>query len=83
MFPRLTITVLRMLIFCVAWLAPVTADAYIGPGAGISAIGSLLVPIAAVLVAIVGFIWFPMKRLMKNRRKVPSEAVNKGAAVNS
>ena len=74
---------MRLLTFCIAWLAPVTAHAYIGPGAGISAIGSLLALIAAVLLAIVGFVWFPMKRLMKNRRKVASEALNRGAADSS
>ena len=61
-------TVLRTSIFCAAWLAPAAAHAYIGPGAGISAIGSLLVLIAVVLLSIVGFVWYPVKRLMKNRR---------------
>jgi len=73
-------SVLRAIAFCLAWLAPATAHAYIGPGAGISAIGSLLALIAAVLLAIVGFVWFPMKRLMKGRRKAQSEAMNEGAA---
>jgi hypothetical protein len=44
------------------------AQAYIGPGAGLSAIGSLLALVAAVLLAIVGFIWYPMKRILRRRR---------------
>ncbi len=70
-------TVLRTLIFCAAWLAPTAAHAYIGPGAGISAIGSLLVLIAVVLLSIVGFVWYPVKRLMKNRRAARRETAEK------
>jgi len=71
------IAVLRTLVFCLAWLAPDSAHAYIGPGAGISAIGSLLTLIAAVLLAIVGFVWYPVKRLLKSRRKGRAEAAKK------
>lgn len=48
-------------------LSPVPAFAYIGPGAGISAIGTLVAVIGALLLAIVGFVWYPLKRLMKGR----------------
>lgn len=43
--------------------------AYLGPGAGLSAIGSLLALVAAVLFAIVGFLWFPIKRFLIYRKK--------------
>lgn len=46
---------------------PLAAAAYVGPGAGLSALGSLLALIAAVLVAIAGFIWYPVKRLLRKR----------------
>jgi ABC-type nickel/cobalt efflux system permease component RcnA len=46
-------------------LAPTVAVAYIGPGAGLSAIGSLLALVAAVLVALIGFVWYPIKRLLR------------------
>lgn len=48
------------------------AHAYIGPGAGISAIGSLLALLGAVFLAIVGFLWYPIKRLVK-RKKTDSQ----------
>jgi hypothetical protein len=73
-------TVTRTLLFCAAWLAPSVAHAYVGPGAGITAIGSLVVLIAAVLLAIFGFVWYPVKRLMKSRRKARAEAEKDGAA---
>jgi hypothetical protein len=50
-------------------LAPSAAYAYIGPGAGISAIGSLLALLAAIAAAIFGFLWYPIKRLLSRRRK--------------
>jgi hypothetical protein len=41
------------------------AEAYLGPGAGLSAIGSVVSVISAVFLAIAGFIWYPIKRLFK------------------
>ena len=48
-------------------LSPDMVAAYIGPGAGISAFGSLLALAAALFLAIVGFLWYPLKRLLKYR----------------
>ena len=73
----MTINALRVLVLCAVWLTPSAAHAYVGPGAGISAIGSLLALIAAVLMSIVGFVWYPMKRLIKYRNKVRAEAAAK------
>lgn len=44
------------------------AYAYVGPGAGLSAIGSLLALGLALLVAFIGFIWYPLKRLRQKRK---------------
>lgn len=47
-----------------------SAEAYIGPGAGITAIGTVIALIGAILLAIVGFVWYPIKRLLaKNKKK--------------
>jgi len=43
--------------------APEVAQAYGGPGSVISGIGAFLAAVAAVLAALFGFIWFPLKRL--------------------
>jgi hypothetical protein len=48
---------------------PTFAAAYIGPGLGLSAIGSLLALLAAIIVAIFGFLWYPIKRIMKKNEK--------------
>lgn len=44
-------------------MSPDFTLAYGGPGSVISGIGTLLAAIAAVLAALFGFIWFPLKRL--------------------
>lgn len=48
-----------------AWAAP--AQAYMGPGAGLSAIGSFLSLVAAIFFAIVGLVWYPVRRLLRKR----------------
>jgi hypothetical protein len=48
-----------------ALLVPGVADAYIGPGVGISAIGSFFALLGAIVFAIIGFIWYPIKRLIR------------------
>jgi len=45
------------------------AWAYIGPGAGLSAIGSILAFLGAVILLIIGFFWYPVKKLIKRVRK--------------
>lgn len=50
------------------------AFAYIGPGAGLTAIGSFIALTVAILVAIVGFLWFPIKRMLTKRSE--TEATN-------
>lgn len=52
----------------------IAAEAYIGPGAGLGAIGTVLAFFGAILLAIVGFVWYPIKRLLKKKKK------NKGKA---
>jgi hypothetical protein len=56
----------------VFWLAlallPVTAQAYVGPGAGAGAIAVVLGILSAIFFAFVGIIWYPIKRLMRGRK---------------
>jgi membrane protease YdiL (CAAX protease family) len=50
-------------------ISPEPAQAYIGPGGGISALGALLALLAAVVLAVIGFLWYPIKRLLRRRRE--------------
>lgn len=47
-------------------LAPL-AEAYIGPGSGISVIGSLLGLLATVLIALGAIALFPFRKMMKKK----------------
>jgi hypothetical protein len=65
------------------------AFAYVGPGAGLSAIGAFLALIMGLILAFVGFIWYPVKRLLRKgnapgasasepRQKPHAESVEEG-----
>ena len=45
------------------------AQAYMGPGAGLAFIGSLIALIVAVFVGLFGLVWYPVKRLIRMRRR--------------
>ncbi|MCA0998772.1 hypothetical protein [Alloyangia pacifica] len=47
---------------------PAPALAYIGPGAGLGAISALIAVVIAIVLIFVGFIWFPLRRMMRKRR---------------
>ena len=48
--------------------------AYIGPGAGLSAIGALLAIVAGLVIGVFGYVWYPIKRVLKNRKTADEEA---------
>ncbi|MEJ1968801.1 MAG: hypothetical protein WDN03_09270 [Rhizomicrobium sp.] len=52
-----------------AVLYATAAYAYIGPGAGLSAVGSLVALLGSVALGLIGFIWYPIKRLLKGRKR--------------
>jgi len=56
-------------VFALLALTPESALAYAGPGSGLTVIGAAVAFIGAVFLAIVGFVWYPIKRLL--RRKKP------------
>jgi hypothetical protein len=58
------------------------AQAYIGPGAGMSAIGTLVAFLGAVAFAIFGFVWYPLKRLRAKlfKRKAPETRTSENRA---
>lgn len=47
---------------------PHMAHAYIGPGAGLTAIGSVLAFLGVIFLLVAGFLWYPVKRFLKRRR---------------
>ena len=59
-----------------AYVGPIAgpAMAYIGPGAGLTAIGTVLALVGAVVLAIFGFVWYPIKRYMRKRKESRTKA---------
>jgi len=62
-----------------------TAMAYVGPGAGISVLGSLLSILATIFVAIGAIIFWPLRKYLKRRKArretpVSTEAAKPGNA---
>ena len=47
----------------------IPAYAYIGPGMGGGLIAAVLGVIGAVLLALFGILYYPIKRMLKNRKK--------------
>ena len=48
------------------------ALAYVGPGAGLGVIGTLFGIVAAIVLAMVGLLWYPLKRAF-GRKTAPAE----------
>ncbi|HET8705669.1 MAG TPA: hypothetical protein VFM46_05125 [Pseudomonadales bacterium] len=69
-----------VLLTCLSCLLPAIAQAYVGPGAGLSAIGSFLALILGLFVAILGFVWYPIKRLIKGKKGATLENAELAAA---
>ncbi len=64
------------LVFSVALFAAEPAAAYMGPGAGLGMIGSLLALVGAGLVALFGLVILPVRMLMKRfRRSAPAAPI--------
>lgn len=57
-----------LLIACLLSLS-VPALAYVGPGAGISVLGSLLGILATIVIAIGAIVMWPLRKALKRRRR--------------
>lgn len=55
-------------------LTPGIAAAYIGPGAGLSAIGSVLAFLGVVVLLVAGLVWYPVKRFLRAVRAPRADA---------
>jgi hypothetical protein len=59
--------------FLLAISSAAPALAYVGPGAGLTALGSLVAVVAVVVLAVIGFLWYPLKRVMRRRKEPRGE----------
>ena len=44
---------------------PTPAAAYVGPGAVLAVVGAAVAVVGAVFVTVGGFVWYPVKRVLK------------------
>ena len=63
----------KALILIAALFAPGTAAAYMGPGAGLGMLGSLVAVVAAVALAALGLVLLPLRMVLKRRRKASAK----------
>jgi hypothetical protein len=63
-----------LLIAVAAAIAPTAAMAYVGPGAGLSAIGAFFALVSACFLGIVGFVWYPIRRLLRGAKSKTAQA---------
>lgn len=64
---------LRFVFSAAALLFSLPAAAYIGPGAGISVLGSLLGILATIIVAIGAVVMWPLRKALKKRRQASAQ----------
>ena len=64
-----SISLFFVIVITLLLASPQDTEAYIGPGAGLAAIGTLLALIGGILLALVAFLWYPFKRLMAKIKK--------------
>ena len=63
----------RLIFTLILMLASGTALAYVGPGAGISVLGSLLGILATIVLAIVAIVMWPIRKMLKKRKASATE----------
>ena len=54
------------------------AAAYIGPGVGAGTIGVVLGVLGAIVMAFFAVLWYPIKRLLRGRKKAKPQADSEG-----
>lgn len=68
---------IAFLICAIAMTTAGTAQAYVGPGLGLGAIGAILGVVLSVVLALFAIFWYPLKRLLK--KKTPPKKAEKEA----
>ena len=59
-------------------LQPSAALAYIGPGVGAGAIAAVLGVLGSIFLAIVAVLYYPIKRLLKNKKGKTAKSSDSG-----
>lgn len=57
-----------------ATMLPLTASAYIDPGAGVTSITTVVVVGGIVLLLVAGLLWYPLKKLLSKNKDKQSDS---------
>ena len=76
---RVQTTVLTLFLLCLSF----SVSAYIGPGAGISVLGSLLGILATIVLAIGAILIWPVRKMLKRKKVRAAEAESAEAQAES
>jgi hypothetical protein len=60
---------MRLIVLVLFLFSTATAHAYVGPGLGLGVIGAILGTLLAVIMAIAGVVWYPVKRMLKTKNQ--------------
>jgi hypothetical protein len=60
---------MRLIVIVLLLFSTATAHAYVGPGLGLGVIGAILGTLLAVILAIAGVVWYPVKRMLKRKHQ--------------
>lgn len=58
----------------------VPTEAYVGPGLGLGAIGAILALVLAGFLAVVGVVWYPIKRMFRGKQTDDDEPGDESAS---
>lgn len=61
-----------------SYLIPGPALAYIGPGVGLGAVAVTVGLVLGAVLLMGGFVWYPLKRLLRNKKKEKGNANKAG-----
>ncbi|WOH39211.1 hypothetical protein RI844_08300 [Thalassotalea fonticola] len=53
------------------------AYGYVGPGSGLSAIGTVIAFLGAIILMFFGLLWYPMKKIYRRIKGTPEEETEK------
>jgi hypothetical protein len=71
---------MRIILPLTAFLALIAlpAQAYVGPGLGLGAIGVVLGLVLSLVLAFFAFVWMPIKRVFNRKKAIVEDAADEG-----
>ena len=54
-------------------LMPAAALAYVGPGLGLGAVGVIIALLISIILAVIGLLWYPLKRRLARKKRAAGE----------